>query len=56
MREKKGNFYRGFDPGKYKMTCCPHCRGRGKSPHQAKGAKSAGSVGGSGGLRKGMNL
>jgi DnaJ-class molecular chaperone len=52
MRGKKEKLYRGFNPGKYKMTCCPHCRGRGKSPNKDEGVKVCSQCGGFGWVRK----
>lgn len=53
MKGKSGKLNKGFNPEKYQMSCCPHCRGRGKSPHQGEGVKVCWQCGGFGWIRKG---
>jgi len=32
MKRRKDKSDKSFNPEKYKMTWCPHCKGTGKSP------------------------
>lgn len=37
MKRKKEKLDRHFNPDRYKMACCPSCRGTGKSPDGDEG-------------------
>jgi len=52
MKREKEKLNRHFNPEKYKMTCCPHCRGRGKSADDDEGVKVCSQCGGFGWVRK----
>jgi PHP family Zn ribbon phosphoesterase len=52
MRGIKGKLNRGFNPEKYKMACCPSCRGTGKSSNGKAGVKVCSQCGGFGWVRK----
>jgi len=52
MRRKKGKLFRGFNPEKYKMIFCPHCRSTGKSPNKDEGVKVCSQCGGFGWVRR----
>jgi hypothetical protein len=37
MKRKKEKLNKNFNPEKYKMACCPYCKGTGKSPDGDEG-------------------
>jgi hypothetical protein len=53
MKRKKEKLDKHFNPEKYKMTCCPYCRGRGKSSNKDEGVKVCSQCGGFGWVKKG---
>jgi len=53
MKRKKEKSNKIFNPEKYKMSCCPHCMGRGKSYHQEEGVKVCWQCGGFGWIKRG---
>jgi len=42
-----------FNPEKYKMACCPYCRGTGKSSNSDEKVKVCSQCGGFGWVKKG---
>jgi len=52
MKGKKEKLNARFNPEKYKMACCPYCRGTGKSPDKDKGVKVCSQCGGFGWVKK----
>ena len=52
MIRKKRKLDQHFDPEKYQMICCPHCKGAGKLPDGEKGIKVCSQCGGFGWIKK----
>jgi len=52
MKRKKEKPDKSFNPEKYKMTCCPHCKGAGKSPDGEERIEVCGQCGGFGWIKK----
>ena len=52
MNREKEKSNRHFNPEKYKMSCCPYCKGAGKVSNRDEGAKVCGRCGGFGWVKK----
>jgi hypothetical protein len=52
MRTEKRKLPKSFNPEKYKMACCPHCRGTGKSSDGDEEVKVCSQCGGFGWVKK----
>jgi len=52
MKRKKEKLKKHFNPEKYKMTCCPYCRGTGKSSDEDAEVKVCSQCGGFGWVKK----
>jgi RecJ-like exonuclease len=52
MKRKKEKLNKHFNPEKYKMACCPYCKGTGKSPEGVKGVRVCSQCGGFGWIKK----
>jgi len=52
MKRKKEKLNKHFNPEKYKMACCPNCRGTGKSSNKDAEVKVCSQCGGFGWVKK----
>jgi hypothetical protein len=52
MRARKERLSKQFNPEKYKMACCRHCKGTGKLSDGDKGVKVCSQCGGFGWVKK----
>ncbi len=52
VKRKKEKSGKSFNPEKYKMTRCPHCKGTGKSPDGDEEAEVCSQCGGFGWIKK----
>jgi hypothetical protein len=52
MERKKEKLNKNFNTEKYKMACCPYCRGTGKSSNGDEEAKVCSQCGGFGWVKK----
>jgi hypothetical protein len=52
MKRKNEKSNQHFNPEKYKMACCPYCRGTGKSSNGDEKVKVCSQCGGFGWVKK----
>ena len=52
MKREKEELNKHLNPEKYKMSCCPYCKGAGKVSNRDEGAKVCSRCGGFGWIKK----